>query len=463
MLESVLKHLADDEPNAIARLKQLLAIPSVSTDPAYAQDVEHCARWITQFLAELGFEAAAVATDGHPAVLAHCHDQDILVPDAPHVLFYGHYDVQPPHPIDAWTTPPFEPTVRDGAIYARGASDDKGQVCTFLESLRAWKRVHGKWPVRVTVLIEGEEETGSINLPGLIDKHRDALSADLVLISDTSMWDRQTIAITYGLRGMLYFDIRLHGPTRDLHSGIYGGAVANPATVLAQVLGRLFDDEHRINIPTFYDRVQSVDKREGHAWSRLNFDEREYLDPIGVSVPFGESGYTTLERRWARPSCDINGLFGGYDGVGAKTIIPGFAGAKVSFRLVPNQNAGEIADQFRQWLDSQPVHGCQWQIEQLGSADPAVTPTDSPYMTAAQTAVERCSGRAAALVREGGTIPVVSELKKKLGLDSLLLGFGLPDDHVHAPDEKLDLSCFQLGCQTHATLLAEFAGLNRDV
>lgn len=459
MIDAILKHIAADQPAAVERLKALLAIPSVSTDPAYANDVKRAADWVTDALREAGLNATAHPTTGHPVVLAHS-SRDAAPAGAPRVLFYGHYDVQPPDPIDLWKTPPFEPTVRNGKIYARGAVDDKGQVVTFIEALRAWKKVGGRLPVHVTALIEGEEECGSSHLHDFLIAHQKELAAhDIVLISDTALWSRETPAITYGLRGLQYFDIQLHNSNRDLHSGVYGGTLANPATILTQVLGRLFDEQGRVTIPGFYDDVLPVTDAERQQWATLGFDEKEFLGAIGVDMPWGEAGYDTLERRWARPSCDVNGLYGGYGGAGAKTVIPSFAGAKVSFRLAPNQNSKKIAAAFDRWLRSHDVHGCRWQINDLHGAEPVIAPTDSPWVAAAQRAFNRTAGRKAVLVREGATIPVVIDFKRVLGLDSLLIGFGLEDDCIHSPNEKFDLDCFALGCRTHAALLAELAAI----
>lgn len=455
-IDAVHESLQTDHPHAIKRLSEFLAISSVSTDPAYREDTARAAQWVADTLTELGFDTQVHPTEGHPIVMANNRGDD-LPADTPHVLFYGHYDVQPPDPIEQWTTPPFEPAIRNGAIFARGASDDKGQVCCFLEALRAWVNTHGKRPVRVTVLIEGEEECGSVNLQPFIETHRDQLDADIAVISDTAMWDRHTMAITYGLRGLLYFDVQLHHANRDLHSGMYGGVLANPANTLTRVLGGLFDNDHRVTIPGFYDDVLAVTDDERRRWSDLNFDEAVLLGRINVNQAYGEAGYSTLERKWARPSCDVNGLYGGYGGAGAKTVIPSFVGAKVSFRLAPNQNAQKIADSFTSWIKSHDVHGCRWQITDLGQADPVVVKADSPYVTAASDAIQRCMDKPPVLVREGATIPVVADFKNLLGIDSLLIGFGLSDDCIHAPNEKFDLECFALGCQIHAALLAELA------
>ena len=457
-LEPVWQHLASDKEAALDRLMLLLAIPSISTDPAYAGDVRRAAGLVRQTMAEIGLEADLHETEGHPVVVGRAAAADAIAPEAPHVLFYGHYDVQPADPEAEWRTPPFEPTVSDGAIRARGASDDKGQLSMFLEALRAWRQAHGRFPVPVTVVLEGEEECGSGGLTTFVEQHREQLGADFVLISDTAMWDPRTVAITYGLRGMLYFDLRLTGPSRDLHSGMYGGALANPANVLTRVLGRLLDDRQCVTIPHFYDDVDAPDDAERRRWSELGFDEMtDCLGPVGVERPHGEAGFTTLERRWIRPSCDVNGLNAGYTGAGAKTVIPASASAKVSFRLAPSQDPSTIAAHFRRWLADQDVHGCRWEIAELGRADPVVMPTDSPCVAAACRAIERSSGRPAALIREGATIPIVATFRRALGLESLLMGFALPDDCVHAPNEKFDLECFELGCRTHAAFLAELA------
>lgn len=458
MTEQPLSFLENDKENAVARLCDLLSIPSVSTDPAYEEHIQAGAQWTRQALIDVGLDAEIHATAGHPCVIANTNDEDVMNTDAPRVMFYGHYDVQPPDPLELWTTPAFEPTIRDGAIYARGASDDKGQVCCFIEALRSWKETHGKFPCRIVVLIEGEEEVGSPNLQPFIAENKDLFPADIVLVSDTHMWDRETVTITYGLRGLLYFDVQLHGPSRDLHSGIYGGILANPATLLTRIIGRLQDDQNRVTIPGFYDDVAELTEDERARWEALNFDEfGDCLTAVGVDTTWGEEGFTTLERKWARPSCDVNGIYGGYMGEGAKTVIPTFAGAKVSFRLPPRQDPRKIARAFEAWLRSFDVGGCRWKITNHGMADPVMVSDDSPFIAAAQRAIEQASGKAPNLVREGATIPVVADFKQALGLNSLLIGFGLTDDCIHSPNEKFELNNFELGCRTHAILLAELA------
>jgi len=358
--------------------------------------------------------------------------------------------------------PPFEPTVRDGRVYARGASDDKGQVLCFIEALRAYLATGQKLPCPVTLLIEGEEECGSVTLPVVLDKHKDLLQADLCVVSDTSMWEGkhgQTPSITYALRGLVYFDLKLHGPSRDLHSGVYGGTLASPATVLARVLGKLFDDDNRIAIPGFYDDVAPPEDEERALWEQLGFDEQAFLDGVGAE-PFGEAGFSTLARRWARPSCDINGLYGGYGGAGAKTVIASFAGAKVSFRIPANMDPRKVAKQFTDWIHAHDVAGCRWELTSHGEAWPVATPLDSPYVAAARRAIEAAAGRPAALIREGATIPIVADFQKTLGLDTLLIGFGLEGDNIHSPDEHFGLDRFHLGCRTNARLLSQIARVN---
>jgi len=461
-IQPLLDHLDADHEHAVARMCELLSIPSVSTDPAYAQDVERAASWHSADLEALGFDTDVIAAGGHPVIAARSTDKMVENPSAPRVLFYGHYDVQPPDPLDLWTDPPFEPTVRDGKVYARGACDDKGQVMCFVEAVRAYHATGRKLPCHVTLLIEGEEECGSVTLPEVLDKHADLLEADLCVISDTSMWqgkDGAKPAITYALRGLAYFDLKLHGPSRDLHSGVYGGTLANPATLLTRVLGKLFDDDNRVTIPGFYDDVEALSEEERESWQSLGFDESQYLGDVGAQ-PFGEAGFNTLERRWARPSCDVNGLYGGYMGEGAKTVIPAFAGAKVSFRIPAHMDPRKLAESFETWVKSHDVGGCRWEITRHGEAYPVATPTDSPWVQAASNAIESVVGGPPALMREGATIPVVADFKTKLGLDTLLIGFGLNSDAIHSPDEHFGLDRFLLGCKCHAALLQTLGETN---
>ena len=446
---------------AVGRLRDFLSIPSVSTDPAYEAEIQRGAAWVKSRLEALGFTAETASSGGgHPVVLGTSTQAG---PDRPTVLFYGHYDVQPPDPLDLWTTPPFEPAIRpsqtpgDGdAIYARGASDDKGQVACFLEALQGFHDAGEALPVNVKVLIEGEEECGSRTLPGFLKERGSDLAADVAVVSDTAMWDAQTPTLTYGLRGLVYFDLKLHGPDRDLHSGVYGGTLANPATTLARVLGKLWDDDHRIAIPGFYDQVAPLDPAEREEWSRLPFTDEGFVGAVG-STASGETGFSTLERRWARPACDVNGLYGGYMGAGAKTVLPSFAGAKVSFRIPGNMEAKRVARLFQEWLEEQDAAGCRWEIHNHGEADPVLVSRDSPEVAAAVAACEAVAGVKPALVRSGATIPVIADFKRMLGMDTLLLGFGLNGDDIHSPDEHFGLGRFHLGARVHAELLGRLS------
>lgn len=450
MIDRVLSSLENGKSQSLDRLKDFVSIPSVSTDPAHADACRTAAEWVAGQLRECGLSAEIHPTPGHPVVLGRCQGG---AAGTPTVLFYGHYDVQPPDPLELWKTPPFEPSVRDGRLYARGASDDKGQVCCFLEALRAWKESTGGIPLNLIVMIEGEEECGSVNLEKFIAGHLKELKSDIAVISDTAMWAPGKPAITYALRGLLYFDLKLFGPDRDLHSGVYGGTMANPATELMLVLGQLFDRNHKVTIPGFYDEVRPLAAAERARWQELNFSDTQWAASIGVSELHGEAGFSTLERRWGRPSCDVNGLYGGYMGKGAKTVIPSFAGAKVSFRLAADQNPDRIAESFKQWLEARRPPGCRWEISEFGRAYPVCLSTDSPYLAAAAEAVEKGTGVKPVLVREGATIPVVSTFKTELGVETLLIGFGLNDDALHSPNEKFDLACYEMGCRTHAALI----------
>jgi len=471
-----LDHLEADHDYAVERLSELLSIPSVSTDPAFETHVHEAATWVATYCEGLGMNVDVMqpasgdgpdGKQGHPVVVAKTMPQMVADDAKNRVLFYGHYDVQPPDPVDQWTSPPFEPAVRDGKIFARGTSDDKGQVMCFLEALRAYHATGTKLPCHVTVLIEGEEECGSVSLPAFLENHADLLDADdrtVCVVSDTTLWDTPAPgsaqaylpAITYALRGLVYFDVKLHGPDRDLHSGVYGGTLANPATQLVRVLGKLIDDDNHITIPGFYDDVAPTSPEEHDAWKKLDFSEHHFTGDVG-SHPFGERDFSTLERRWTRPACDINGLYGGYMGEGAKTVIPAFAGAKVSFRIPANMHPKTVAQQFTDWLHQHDTGGCRWTITNHGEADPVATPTDSPWVLAASKALQQTAGQAPALVRSGATIPVIADFKNQLGIDTLLIGFGLNSDNIHSPDEHLGLDRFLLGCRTHAALLQEIA------
>jgi len=453
-LSAIHAHLKDGFDQSVERLSALLSIPSIGTDPAFQSQTLEAANWIVRELNDIGFEAGLRETPGQPAVVAHHPGPE---GDGPHVLYYGHYDVQPAEPLDLWTNPPFEPTVVEGPkgryIVARGAVDDKGQMMTFIEAFRAWKAVHGALPVGVTVFLEGEEESGSPSLEGLLKAHRDELKADVCVVSDTNMWDIDTPALGILLRGILYLDVTLYGPSQDLHSGLYGGAVPNPLNILTKILGGLHDDQGRVQIPGFYD-IDDLQELES-VWRALDFDEAAFLGNAGLKHSMGEAGYGTLERIWSRPTCDLNGIIGGYTGEGTKTVIPAKASAKLSCRLVPGQDAQTIKNGIQAFFDARLPEGCRYEMEELGASPALKIPTNSPYLKAAEAALGDVFGRAPILVGMGGSIPAVGAIREHLGIDSILMGFGLDDDRVHAPDEKFELRCFLNGMLSHAALLAK--------
>jgi acetylornithine deacetylase/succinyl-diaminopimelate desuccinylase-like protein len=461
-LEPVLAHLEANLDGSIERWKELLRIPSVGTDPAHRADTRRAAEWLVEQLCALGFDAAARDTPGQPIVVGH--HTGPRPAGGPRVLYYGHYDVQPADPLELWDNPPFEPTMVDGAhgprMLARGAVDDKGQLMTWLEALRAWHEVHGTLPVAATVFVEGEEESGSPSLEPFLESHRDELRADVCVASDTNMWNIETPALATMLRGLLYAEVTLSGPAHDLHSGLYGGAAPNPLNVLSRILGELRDGEGRVQVPGFYDDVEALDEDERRRLAGLPFDEAAFLGSAGLTASAGEAGYTTLERIWTRPTCDINGMWGGYIGAGSKTVIPAKASAKVSFRLVPAQNPGKILAGLRAFLTERTPAGCRFALTTHATAAPLRIPVDSPYVQAARRALERVFPKPPVLIGMGGSIPAVEAIRRLLGMDALLLGFGLADDRVHSPNEKFELRCFTNGMRAHATLLAELARLD---
>jgi succinyl-diaminopimelate desuccinylase len=436
-----------------SELIDLLRIPSVSTDPEHAGDVRRAADFVAKDLGNIGLEAEVIPTAGHPIV----YGEWLGAAGAPTVLVYGHYDVQPPDPLDLWTSPPFEPTVRNGNLFARGATDDKGQMMTHVKSVEAWMKTEGRLPVNVKFLIEGEEEIGSEHLAPFVRAEAARLAADYCVISDTCQFAAGVPAITYGLKGIVYYEVRLRGPARDLHSGSFGGSVANPANALARMLGALVDGGGRVQVPGFYDDVAPLADWERRQFAELPFDEAAYKRQHGVEALFGEEGYTTLERRWARPTCDVNGLFGGFRGEGSKTIVPSEAGAKVSFRLVPHQDPKKITAAFRGFLTGLCLPGIQMEVREFHNSPAVLTPVDSPAVQAASRAIEQGFGTQPVFIREGGSIPVVTTFHEALGLDTLLLGWGLPDDNTHSPNEKFCLADFHRGIKASAHLWRELA------
>jgi acetylornithine deacetylase/succinyl-diaminopimelate desuccinylase-like protein len=457
---TVLRHVDASLEASRGRLFDLLRIPSISAQPAHKADCVRAAEWVRDQLSALGFRADVRPTAGHPVVVAH-HAGPAGY-QGPHVLFYSHYDVQPVDPLELWTSPPFDPQLVDGPrgkrFVARGAVDDKGQSMMFIEALRAWKETAGSIPARITMLVEGEEEVGSPSLEPFLTANRDELAADLALISDTGMWDVDTPAITTRLRGMTYAQVTLKAANRDLHSGLYGGSALNPINALTRILGELHDPDGRIQLPGFYDKVKPVSNAQRAQWDALGFDERAFLGTIGLDTPTGERGYSALERLWARPTADVNGIWGGYTGIGSKTVIASEASAKVSFRLVPNQDPDEVMQQFRRFVADRLPPGATVEFEEFTRSPGIEVNLESPWVRAAQAVLTEEYGRPAVLMGSGGSIPVVTSLRTVLGIDSLLMGFGLDDDQVHSPNEKFEQRCFHHGIRSHARLLARFAG-----
>ncbi len=470
-INEVLTQLEANQPAALERLVDFLRIPSVSTDPAYAKHCRAAGEWVVAQLAELGFtDARTRGCENHPVAFGHYPGPEGYT--GPHILFYGHYDVQPPEPLELWDSPPFEPTIIEAEhgprIVARGAVDDKGQVMTFIEALRAWKDATGEIPCRITCVIEGEEEAGSEVIEKFLHDAQDELvgganpdsPCDFALISDTGMWDIQTPSITAALRGLLYVEIVLHGPSHDLHSGHYGGCIVNPINELARIISLLHHDEdRRITVPGFYDDVRALSPERRAEWEALGFDENGFLNHAGFEAGYGESGYSSLERQWARPTCDVNGISGGYEGEGAKTVIAAEARAKVSFRLVPNQNPQKILDSLKAWLNEQLAPGCRIELIEHGTGEPYEVTADWPILSVARDSLQEVLGKPALMAGCGGSIPIVESFKSVLGLDSLLVGFGLEDDRVHSPNEKFEVKCFEIGMRSHAVMLGQFAAL----
>jgi acetylornithine deacetylase/succinyl-diaminopimelate desuccinylase-like protein len=455
-LDAVLAHIDADIDNSLERLFALLRIKSISTDPAFAGDCKAAAEHLAEDFTSLGFATDVRPTGGHPAVIGKSNGA------GPRVMFYGHYDVQPVDPLNLWEHPPFEPAVRtlpDGrkAIVARGAEDDKGQLMTFVEACRAWKKVTGGFPVSITILIEGEEEIGSKNLGAFLKNNKSDLAADFALVCDTGMWDQNTPAITTSLRGLVYEEVRIKAADRDLHSGLFGGAARNPIRVLTHILGGLHDENGRVTVPGFYDGVRDTPHEILEAWKKLNLSADSFLKPIGLSIPAGEKDRLLIEQVTSRPTCDINGIIGGYTGEGAKTVIAAEASAKVSFRLVEGQDPHKIRDAFRAYVKERLPGDCRVEFGEHANAPAIALDWGLKPLAAAKRALTEEWGKEAVLIGGGGSIPVVSDFKNTLGLDSVLVGFGLEDDRIHSPNEKYDLKSFHKGIRSWARILAALA------
>lgn len=460
--DRVLDTLAGTQVDALARLSNFLAIPSISTDPAYHDACLEAAGWCAETLREIGFEAKVEPTDGKPMVVARWR-AETDGPPRPHVLFYGHYDVQPPDPLEAWDAPPFEAQVVDDAthgkvIVARGASDDKGQVMTFIEACRAWITAEGALPVDVTVLLEGEEESGSPSLEPFLDAHGAALKADIALVCDTSQWDAQTPAITAFLRGLAFSELTLHGPSRDLHSGIYGGPAQNPIRVLGELIAGLHDETGRITLPGFYDGVSDPSPAQREAWRALNFDADAFLGEVGLSAPAGETDRSVVEQLWSRPTIEVNGIVGGYTGPGTKTVIPAEASAKFSFRLVPGQDPAKVIEGLHRYVSERLPADVSATYGGEGGSPAVGFDTDAPAFRATARALESEWGKAPVIVGCGASIPIVEAFRTRLGMDALLVGFALEDDKIHSPNEKYNLRSFEKGARSWARILAALGG-----
>jgi acetylornithine deacetylase/succinyl-diaminopimelate desuccinylase-like protein len=450
-LDPVLARIDADLPDAIERLLDLLRIPSISTDPAYKDDCETAADWLVADLQSIGFEASKRPTPGHPMVVANSGGT------GPHILFYGHYDVQPVDPLNLWDRDPFDPQVEDTpkgkVIRGRGAGDDKGQLMTFIEACRAWKKERGTLPANITIFFEGEEESGSPSLTPFMEENRAELTADIALICDTGLYDDDTPAILTQLRGMLSEELTIIGPNKDLHSGMYGGLAMNPARVLAKVIAALHDENGRVTVPDFYEGVPELSNELAAAWDDLKFDEKHFLGEVGLSEPAGERGRHPLEMIWSRPTCEVNGIWSGYTGDGFKTVLPSQADAKISFRLVGTQDPLKIRESFRKMVQGMLPADCTVSFKSHGANAAAQMTTTHPAFNQARKALSDEWQNAAAFVGGGGSIPIAGHFKNILGMDAMLIGFGKDDDGIHSPNEKYDLSSFHKGTRSWARIL----------
>ena len=457
-LDAALAYADAHLDDSLDRLKALLRIKSISTDPAYADQVRRAAEWVVEDLKSEGFEASARPTPGHPVVLGH----DSSAENGPHVLFYAHYDVQPVDPLNLWNSDPFEPQLvrqPDGEthIVARGASDDKGQLLTFLEACRAWRAVAGRLPLKVSIVSEGEEETGGKSLPGFLEAASAELKADVALVCDTDLWNADTPSIVTSLRGLVGEEIEITCASHDLHSGMYGNAARNPIQVLADIIASLRNPDGSVAVEGFYDDVAELPAEIAEQWKRLPFDEAAFLGGAGLTTPAGEQGRSVLEQTRARPTCEINGITGGYTGDGFKTVIPAKASAKISFRLVANQDPQKIRAAFRAHVEARLPPDAKVSFTEHGGAPGVAVPTDGPYVRKAAAALSDEWGNEAALIGSGGSIPVAGDFKRILGLDTLLIGFAREDDRIHSPNEKYNLSSFHKGIRSWIRILAALA------
>jgi acetylornithine deacetylase/succinyl-diaminopimelate desuccinylase-like protein len=442
-MENLINYIDENNVRFINELIEFLKIPSVSNNAENKSDIENCAKWLKNHIESIGFEKVDIYnTPGHPIVYAEYLDAG---KNKPTVLIYGHYDVQPVDPIELWTNPPFEPTIKDGKIFARGTTDDKGQLFIHLKSLETYFKNESALPINVKIIFEGEEEIGSVNLVKFLQDNKELLKCNIVVISDTSMYGKGLPSICYGLRGLAYLQIDVTGPNRDLHSGSYGGAIDNPINALSEIISKLKNEDGKILIDGFYDDVIPLNEKEREEFKRLPFNEEEFKKDLEIYELFGEKGYTTTERLSARPTLDCNGIWGGYQGEGAKTVLPAKAGAKISMRLVPNQEPKKVAKLFIDYINKIAPNSIKINVTDLHGGKPSVTPIDTPAIKAAIKALKMGYGVEPVFMKEGGSIPIVNSFKEILNADTVLLGFGLPDENAHSPNEHLDLDNFHKG------------------
>lgn len=456
-MENVIQYIEQNHNRYLEELSEFLKIPSISTNPENTRYVVEAAEFVAQQLQIAGIRRVEVfSTDGHPIV----YGESAPDPNKPTVLVYGHYDVQPVDPVELWHSGPFEPTIRQGNLYARGATDDKGQVFIHFKSAEAFVNTGQELPVNIKYLIEGEEEIGSPNLDKFIEENQKLLGSDVVMISDTAMFAQGVPSICYALRGLVYFQLDLEGPASDLHSGSFGGAVANPGFELIRILAQMKDETGRITIPNFYNQVRDLTNRERKELARLPFDEEAYMKDVGIPECSGEAGYSTFERLWTRPTFEVNGLSCGFSGIGAKTVLPARAMAKISMRLVPDQDPGHVADLFESYVRSITPASVKLKITRMHGGKPWVTSLEHPALVAASKAIKKGFGKEPLFQREGGSIPVVATFSELMNIPSVLMGIGLPDGNAHAPNEKLNLENFYGGIKSSAYFLDELSRAN---
>ncbi|MHB8852364.1 MAG: dipeptidase [Ignavibacteriaceae bacterium] len=453
-MQEVINYIENNQQNYIEELKEFLKIPSISTSIENKSEVNRCADFVASKLKDAGMSHVEIfKTEGHPLV----YGEWLGAPGKPTVLIYGHYDVQPADPIELWDSPPFEPVIKDGKIFARGATDDKGQVFMHIKSVEAFFKVEGSLPLNVKFIIEGEEEIGSENLEPFIIQHLELLKCDAVLISDTALYEEGIPTLTYGLRGLSYMEVEVTGPQRDLHSGTFGGAVGNPINVLAEIIAKLHDKNGRITIPHFYDDVLTLTKKEKDNFKRLKFSEKKFAKELGVAELTGEKGFSSLERTWVRPTLDCNGITGGFTGQGAKTVIASKALAKISMRLVPNQDPVKVAKEFEKYIKKIAPKTVKVTVKNLHGAYPVLIPLTDHSTIAATKAMEKAFGKKIVFIREGGSVPIVTTFVKKLKAPTVLMGLGLNSENLHSPNEHFNLNHFRLGIISSAYFLKEYS------